>query len=687
MTATGSVGKTADMLAYRSRPRNHFTWSPEQRGWPYVTGAFQDHDLDDDPRSRTAGYWEDPDVRNSGRTRICRRRLTRDDTGRKAGYENVTLTASRWKGRHDTSVLTSATPESGTPEKRKILKQAPSKWTSLTTYQAVTEDGLTRYEPTGVQVRLCFTGQNTTRLLQIGGKEEPPTARFKRGTRVDETRVFDAGPVRSKPHNNDIGARDYGPKYQWFANATPIDALFPPGVPLTAKEILAFYPHHVRWKGAMLRLTSNDFRGADILAMQMFFRGPPSRPVTVEDMNNYQRDAVKNTLPDFRTADYRGTPDSNLSTDDLARGKTIEDMCRGYTLPTFDDLLRGLQHMPTGLNARGLTQCLNWYADMRDTFSPTLEMNVLHAQALISALRQPLEPLGTRNLDRYALQEWREKGWFEEARVARRLPVCGVEEKESEVDRPQLLMDLDRQNVLLRHRLPLRHVFTFPFLAVHEVVGEALRMGIRKAEARRVEREREEVNAARRQGADPESHIAQLVEEKQYAAAEHEEHTAPARPAAPQDPDSHPISLDAMTRNRVRRHSPEQPVIQRMHTVPGAALPPRPARPPLVTRLYPEPDSIHRHRDRYIPSQRYSIPPYHRPQDQGAEYERRFYTSFPSSRGDVAPRRRQVWGNDRREYNVFPSMSPQWTAYGRDQQVRDRYAWEDGRRYWSDARR
>lgn len=65
------------------------------------------------------------------------------------------------------------------------------------------------------------------------------------------------------------GAEILGPKYHWYEHAVPVNAIFPPGIPISAKEIMAYYPHHVRWKGVMLRLTSNDYRGADIMGMQV----------------------------------------------------------------------------------------------------------------------------------------------------------------------------------------------------------------------------------------------------------------------------------------------------------------------------------------------------------------------------------------------------------------------------------
>lgn len=87
------------------------------------------------------------------------------------------------------------------------------------------------------------------------------------------------------------------PNYTWFRDAVPVDAIFPPGLPITAKEISvspslsflfppiicgqggrryeyltsvqAYYPHHLRWKGVALRYLNNGYRSADIIEMQV----------------------------------------------------------------------------------------------------------------------------------------------------------------------------------------------------------------------------------------------------------------------------------------------------------------------------------------------------------------------------------------------------------------------------------
>ena len=203
-------------------------------------------------------------------------------------------------------------------------------------------------------------------------------------------------------------------------------------------------------------------------------------------MNNFQRDTVKSALPGFKTASYKGKSDRNLRVDHLTPGPHIVNTRVGFTLPTFEELVRGLNRLPSGLDARGLTQCLSWYLNMRDSFTPKLEMNVLHAQSLIRALRQPLKPFGPQSLDRNALQEWRSKGTFETVEIeGEKRDQVGTAAPAKPQRRTQMHMNLDMDEVSIKLTLPIRHILSFPFLALHSVVAEALKMGIEKAEVRK----------------------------------------------------------------------------------------------------------------------------------------------------------------------------------------------------------
>lgn len=206
-------------------------------------------------------------------------------------------------------------------------------------------------------------------------------------------------------------------------------------------------------------------------------------------MNNYQRDIVKTALPGFKTSTFKGKSDRNLRVDHLAPGPHIEKARKGFTLPTFEDLVRGLQRLPSGLDARDMTQCLSWYLNIRASFTPMLDLNVFHAQSLIRALRQPLKPFGPQNLDRNALEEWRSKGVFE-ATVIEDKHQEHIEVAATVIPQPrsQMHLNLENEDVSMTVTLPIRHVLTFPFLALHNVMAEALKMGIEKAESRKADR-------------------------------------------------------------------------------------------------------------------------------------------------------------------------------------------------------
>jgi hypothetical protein len=265
-------------------------------------------------------------------------------------------------------------------------------------------------------------------------------------------------------------------------------------------------------------------------------------------MNGYQRDAVKISLPGFKTTTYKGKSDRNLRTDRLKPGQLIH-VRKGYTLPTFDDLVRGLQRLPSGLDARGLTQCLSWYLHYRDTFTPRLELNVLHAQPLIRALREPLRPFGPQNLDRNALEEWCSKGTFETQELEDKNQ-GNQEAAVAEVGpsgRSQLHINVDTEDVTLHHKLPLRHLFTFPFLSMQNMVGEALKLGIKKAEARKearlkAEKEKNELKAKKKE---------ELVRKNKKNAGEVTQEQNESVPSTgetsklPSKPPKHPLPVDA----------------------------------------------------------------------------------------------------------------------------------------------
>ncbi|KAI0580940.1 hypothetical protein Alg130_06832 [Pyrenophora tritici-repentis] len=305
-------------------------------------------------------------------------------------------------------------------------------------------------------------------------------------TWVDETEHFNMVDVYNGLQTQYADAKEFDPRYGWYNDAVSIGAIFPPGIPMSAKEVMAYYPHHIRWKGMMLRLTDNDYRGIDFIGMQAFFRGPADHHISAGKMNLYQRDAAKVVYPEFKLNSYKGRLDPDLSMTHIEPGKSVVDRIGTFTIPLYDDLLRGLRHFPSGLDARVLTECLAWYKSVRDTFNPPLQFNVLHTQALSRVLQVPLKPYGPQNLDYLSLMEWREKGEFKTRPMDENITTStSVQDMDSgNKKRSHLNINMDTEEVTMEYKIRLQHIFTFPFVAMQDLIGEAFTMGIKKAEER-----------------------------------------------------------------------------------------------------------------------------------------------------------------------------------------------------------
>ncbi|KAF2193196.1 hypothetical protein K469DRAFT_745528 [Zopfia rhizophila CBS 207.26] len=57
--------------------------------------------------------------------------------------------------------------------------------------------------------------------------------------------------------------------FNWFLEGTLVDAIFPPGAPMSAVEILCFYPHHIRWPEVAMRLVNNNFNSLDMVEIEL----------------------------------------------------------------------------------------------------------------------------------------------------------------------------------------------------------------------------------------------------------------------------------------------------------------------------------------------------------------------------------------------------------------------------------
>jgi hypothetical protein len=189
-------------------------------------------------------------------------------------------------------------------------------------------------------------------------------------------------------------------------------------------------------------------------------------------------------MRDVNITKWAGKPDANLYTDHFESNRTVER--RGYTVPTFDELLTGLKYLPTGIHARGLTQCLIWYLNNRDMFNPRLEFNVLHTQSLMRVLQIPVKKPGNRNLDMVALQEWKDHGKFTENEVEHEKKTCGTPYRamHKQAPGPKLFLNMQEETVSLKVDLKLRHILILPYMAIGGLYCELLEWGIEKMEQR-----------------------------------------------------------------------------------------------------------------------------------------------------------------------------------------------------------
>jgi hypothetical protein len=316
----------AGILARQARPQRSSTWMPRKRDWRYATGVIQHDDWDDAPKSRSVWDTLDYDYQagrdNEGHISTG----STADSGTGSVQDVVLKIEAAYTPESTDSKMSMVSPKAPSPAKPgyKSMSLRKGSWKQVTRFTSILKvegDGReVRYVLTGRVVRLRFTSRNKTLLQDIlqrpvipistpssfnhgrspvasqnltppvSSPNTPATARtaatihtphvldsieslynfplFKRAW-VDETYNFDSNAVRKQLRDAGTVVDDLGSNFAWYTDAVPIDAILPPGVPISAKEIHAFYPHHVRWKGVMLRLTHNDYRGPDIMGMQV----------------------------------------------------------------------------------------------------------------------------------------------------------------------------------------------------------------------------------------------------------------------------------------------------------------------------------------------------------------------------------------------------------------------------------
>lgn len=322
-----SLRTEADILARQSRPQRNSTWVPKMRDWRYATGVIQHDDFEGAPKSRSVWDTLDYDYQAAADKRSPGESLaeSQSSTSTSRSIEETPKDA-RTPTRATFEVPTESpkmAEESTGPyrpmESRKRVWRQVKKFTLRS--DTTEEEGKEAFDVTGLVVRLRFTRKNKARLQDVlqrpvsplsvaasielatrspsmnrvpsstkSSTRTPEVVRaaeseiiqtphvlnpvestfplFKRAW-VDETYDFNTKIVRSNLRHKNVKVESLGDNYAWYNDAVPVDAILPPGLPISAKEIQAYYPHHVRWKGVMLRLTNNDYRGADILGMQV----------------------------------------------------------------------------------------------------------------------------------------------------------------------------------------------------------------------------------------------------------------------------------------------------------------------------------------------------------------------------------------------------------------------------------
>lgn len=357
----------------------------------------------------------------------------------------------------------------------------------------------------------------------------------------DETLPFDMPReyvVASEPGKNGIlgtGTGDADADGNANENAnTNVNAIFPPGIPLSASEILAFYPQHVIRQDVAERLVRNGYEARDVLGMIEVFHGgrafggiatsasttAPSTTTTATATNTLHRvftaalsssqtapphTANPTTHPLNGTPPFPQNPNPNTNTNTDTNPPTV---------PTLSHLLTSLTHLPTSLAVRHLTTSLKWYAANKHTFTPPLDLNVLHTRALVQALCIPLRECGPQNVDAVVLAVWREGGGRvvgEELKSGVKLGgggatgaagvafgggarIGGEEGGELEkAGKSRVRINVPSGDVEADVVLRVGSVLLMPYFAVGGMVCVALEMGIGKAEGRRRERERGEL--------------------------------------------------------------------------------------------------------------------------------------------------------------------------------------------------
>ena len=515
------IRQPGDILSRASRPQRNSSHTPKKRDWRYTMGVYRHEDFEGTRGEQT--IWDRLDEDHTiGEFRRGRKRTKRQSAVEKGSgyYENVGMGGEEEEdGSEDGDVDTPLVLYTPSPSmKRKgtggILKKDISKSRDgIMRVENITDTGQRKSHQDGLIACLKYPKKMVHKIRNIFERLPTPESMvpmtlspssptkpmwFKQrrafisfeGPWIDETTNFSMKRVKANLQNSVTQPGKIPQRYAWFPEAVPIDAIFPPGVPLSGKEINAFYPHHVRQTGVAVRFLNNGYKCSDIMNIQAWFRSGKAR-MSGESLFN----TLWSIVP--RAQDPEMEDESKLIRDLSMEGFEPDQFTavRGSTVPNFDDLLSGLKYLPTGLDARELTYCLVWYLNHRDMFTPPLEVNVLHTQSLIRALRLPLRPYGNRNLDMMALKEWKQRGRYSEHEVADEREQFKYSVRHDAMPKSQLKLHPANQTVSLHLNFPIRNILTFPFLAMITMAGEGVRMGLEKTMERK---EKHKMNKARR---------------------------------------------------------------------------------------------------------------------------------------------------------------------------------------------
>lgn len=253
----GTYRSHKDILDRQSRPQHHSIWVG-RRDWRYRTGIFRHTDHADSPRDRIIwdkldyDVYEDPHQMQSSEPEV----LSRDAQIESESEDDSDADTPERIALYRPTLIHAGLKDSSPSQRETVNHMLPSPPSS-------SEDPVPPSEPILVETPRI---PEPTNILQTS--RVPRTGSLRKMWH-DSTRDFNMLTVRTtlRPPNETSGGLVRN--YSWYADATPVDALLPPGVPLSIKEICTYYPHHVRWQDIMLRLTHNDYRGQDILGTQV----------------------------------------------------------------------------------------------------------------------------------------------------------------------------------------------------------------------------------------------------------------------------------------------------------------------------------------------------------------------------------------------------------------------------------